>query len=38
MNSEHASETTISVTLSLHQDKNNNNVAADLVPFQVEWI
>jgi len=24
--------------LSLHQDKNNNNIAADVVPFQMEWI
>jgi len=32
------SATTISATLSLHQDKNNSNIAADIVPFQMEWI
>jgi len=32
------SATTISATLSLHQDKNNSNVAAGIVPFQMEWI
>ena len=30
--------TTISATLSLHQDKINSNIAADFVAFQVEWI
>ena len=32
------SATTIFATLSLHQDKFNSNIAADFVPFQVEWI
>jgi len=25
-------------TLSLHQDKDNSNLAADVVPFVMEWI
>ena len=25
-------------SLSLHQDKDNSNIAADVVPFVMEWI
>jgi len=32
------SATTISATLSLHQDNINSNIVADFVAFQVEWI
>ena len=32
------STTTISATLSLHQDKNNSNIAVDIVYFLMEWI
>jgi len=32
------SATTISATLSLQQDKDNSNIAADVVPFVLEWI
>jgi len=32
------SATTISTTLSLHQEKNNSNIAADIVSFLMEWI
>jgi len=32
------SATTISATLSLHQDKDNSNIAANVVPFVMEWI